>query len=265
MRRKLIAGNWKMNLGPRAGTELARAVVRVLSAGSATDAASFKPPQVVLIPPFVTLPAVAEAIRGSAIGLGAQDLHWERHGAFTGEVSGEMLVEVGCRHVLVGHSERRHLFDETDEVVARKARAALGIGLSPLICVGETLAEREAGQTAEVIERQIRAVFDGLDGKQAMGTTVAYEPVWAIGTGKNATPDQAVEVHVQIRQLLSGFVGTGEAEALRILYGGSVNPQNAAGLLGKKEIDGALVGGASLKAEEFGRLIQLGAEVPPTR
>ncbi|HWN81406.1 MAG TPA: triose-phosphate isomerase, partial [Candidatus Udaeobacter sp.] len=210
---------------------------------------------VILCPPFVSLPAVAEVVRGSAIGLGAQNLHWERQGAFTGEVSAEMLVEVGCSHVIVGHSERRQLFGETDEQVAKKARAALDLGLSPIVCVGETLAEREAADTEEVIERQLGAVLDRLDPVGARGVIVAYEPVWAIGTGRNATPAQAVAVHAQIRRQWIAKFGAGEGELLRILYGGSVKPENGASLLGEKEIDGALVGGASLKNADFGHLI----------
>ena len=258
MRRKLVAGNWKMHLGPLAGAELAREVTKVVAA-RAGWAMAVKPPQVVLCPPFPTLAAVAEVVRGTTVGLGAQNLHWERQGAFTGEVSGEMLVEIGCSHVIVGHSERRQLFGETDEVVARKARTALGLGLTPIVCVGETLAEREAGTTAAVVERQVRAVYERLGAAEAMGMIVAYEPVWAIGTGRNATPDQAVEVHARIRGLLRGLIGAREAGDLRILYGGSVKTENAAALLGKEEIDGALVGGASLRRDEFGQLIALAA------
>ncbi len=264
MRRKLIAGNWKMHLGPRAGAELARTVARMVSGGPDSERAGappmWKPPHVVLCPPFVTLAAVAEVLRGSTVGLGAQDLHWERQGAFTGEVSGEMLVELGCRYVIVGHSERRKLFGETDEMVGRKVRAALEVGLTPIVCVGETLAEREAEQTKAVVERQLSAVYGTLAPPAAAGTVVAYEPVWAIGTGRNATPAQAVDVHTHARAVLAGAVGANEARELRILYGGSVNAANAAELLAEHEIDGALVGGASLKADEFGRLITIGAE-----
>jgi triosephosphate isomerase len=261
MRRKLIAGNWKMNLGPRAGAELARAVVEATTGPGGAVRTMWKPPQVIVCPPFVSLIAVAEALRGSTVGLGAQNLHWERQGAFTGEIAGEMLVEVGCRYVIVGHSERRQLFGETDEIVARKARAALDIGLTPIVCVGETLAEREGGQTAKVVERQLGAVYDTLDATRATGTIVAYEPVWAIGTGRNATAAQAVEVHARLREALAARAGAGVAAELRILYGGSVNAGNAVDLLREPEIDGALVGGASLKTEEFGRLIQIGAAV----
>jgi triosephosphate isomerase len=248
-----------MHLGPRAGAELARAVAHKLSGPGDQVRALWQPPQVVVCPPFVTLVAVAEALRGTSVGLGAQNLHWERQGAFTGEIAGEMLVEVGCRYVIVGHSERRHLFGETDEMVSRKARAALDLGLTPIICVGETLAERESGTTRAVVERQLRSVYDPLDATRAAGTILAYEPVWAIGTGRNATPAQAVEVHAGLREALAGRLGAEVASGLRILYGGSVNAGNAAELLGEPEIDGALVGGASLKPDEFGRLIQIGA------
>ncbi len=260
MRQKLIAGNWKMNLGPRAGAELARAVARAVSGVEGGARGAGTPPQVIVCPPFVTLTAVAEALRGSSVGLGAQDLHWERAGAFTGEIAGDMLLEVGCRFVIVGHSERRHLFGESDETVARKARAALDVGLTPIVCVGETLAEREAGDTVPVVERQLGAVYGALDRAQAAATVLAYEPVWAIGTGRTATPAQAVEVHARLRAALAERLGEPTAAELRILYGGSVNAGNGADLLGEVEIDGALVGGASLKAEDFGRLIQIGAE-----
>jgi len=259
MRQKLIAGNWKMNLGPRAGAELARAVARAVSGIEGGARGVGTPPQVIVCPPFVTLAAVAEALRGSSVGLGAQDLHWEKAGAFTGEIAGEMLVELGCRHVIVGHSERRHLFGEMDDAIARKARAALDVGLRPIVCVGETLAEREAGETAAVVERQLGAVYGTLDRAQAAATIVAYEPVWAIGTGRTATPAQVVEVHARLRAALAGRFGDQAAGELRILYGGSVNAGNAPELLREPEIDGALVGGASLKPEEFGRLIQIGA------
>jgi len=273
-RRKLMAGNWKMHLGPKAAQMLARSVVAELAGRGveggesgaqlpggvtvgphARGLLSTQPPQVILCPPFVSLGAVAEVVRGSAIGLGAQNLHWERQGAFTGEVSAEMLVEIGCSHVIVGHSERRQLFGETDEQVARKARAALDLGLSPIVCVGETLAEREAEATESVIERQLSVVLERLDPAGGRGVIVAYEPVWAIGTGKNATPAQAVEVHAQIRRQWGAKFGAGESATLRILYGGSVKPENGASLLGEEEIDGALVGGASLKSADFGRLI----------
>jgi triosephosphate isomerase len=273
-RRKLIAGNWKMHLGPKAAQMLARSVVAELAGRGveggesgvqlpggvtvgprARGLLSTQPPQVIICPPFVSLGAVAEVMRGSAIGLGAQNLHRERQGAFTGEVSAEMLVEVGCSHVIVGHSERRQLFGETDEQVARKARAALDLGLSPIVCVGETLAEREAEATESVIERQLGVVLERLDPSGARGVIVAYEPVWAIGTGQNATPAQAVEMHAQIRRQWGAKFGASESEGLRILYGGSVKPENGASLLGEEEIDGALVGGASLKSADFGRLI----------
>ncbi len=258
-RRKLIAGNWKMNLGPRAGAALAREVVRAASGRDGAAKLSSAWPQIVVCPPFVTLPAVAEVVRGTTVGLGAQNMHWERQGAFTGEVSGEMLLEIGCSYVIVGHSERRHLFGESDSTVARKARAALDLGLTPIVCLGETLAEREANATWTVVERQLGAVYEGLAAARAMGTVLAYEPVWAIGTGRNATPAQAVEVHARIREFLRTHYGGRESVDQRILYGGSVNGGNAGELLGEDEIDGALVGGASLRGDEFAQIIALGA------
>jgi triosephosphate isomerase len=185
------------------------------------------------------------------VALGAQDMYWETSGAYTGEVSGEMLVEVGCSLVILGHSERRHVFGETDSDVARKLVAAQAVGLTPIVCVGEQLEEREAGKTWEVVSRQVTAAYGGLSGEAAAATVVAYEPVWAIGTGKVATPEQAVEVHGQIRSWFKHRFGEQVADGLRILYGGSVKPGNAANLLSEEEIDGALVGGACLEAESF--------------
>ena len=269
-RRKLIAGNWKMHRGPRAAAALAREVLTELGRGAGSETATgrslargplaLRPPQVLVCPPFVSLPAVADVVRGTDVALGAQNMYWEREGAFTGEISGEMLIEIGCSHVIVGHSERRQLFGETDEQVAKKARAAIDLGLTPIVCVGETLAEREAGETESVVERQLAAVMDRLDPAAARGVILAYEPVWAIGTGRNATPAQAVEVHSRARGWWGARFGAREADGLRILYGGSVKPENGAELLREGEIDGALVGGASLKAPDFGRLIVQAAE-----
>jgi triosephosphate isomerase (TIM) len=269
-RRKLIAGNWKMHCGPGAGVALAREVLTELGRGAGSETTTgrslargplaLRPPQILVCPPFVSLQAVADVVRGTDVALGAQNMHWERQGAFTGEVSGEMLIEIGCSHVIVGHSERRQLFGESDEQVAKKTRAAIDVGLTPIVCVGETLAEREAGETETVIERQLAAVMDRLDAASARGVILAYEPVWAIGTGRNATPAQAVEVHARARGWWGARFGAGEADGLRILYGGSVKPENGAELLREREIDGALVGGASLKAPDFGRLIVQAAE-----
>jgi len=248
MRKILIAGNWKMNLDPLQGLRLVADVLRESDGWPKVD--------VVVCPPFTTLPAVAEKLSGTRIEVGAQNMHHQSSGAFTGEVSGPMLLTAGCKWVILGHSERRQLFGETDEGVNKKLIAALEWGLSPIVCVGETLAEREAGRTVEVIKRQLQ---DGLANvtKEGIGkVTIAYEPIWAIGTGKVATVEQAGEVHSFIRSWLSENFSAESAERVRILYGGSVKPDNAAGLLALADIDGALVGGASLKVESFGGIIR---------
>jgi len=204
----------------------------------------------VLCPPFTSLRAVREALSGSRIGLGAQNVHWEASGAFTGEISASMLVEESCAYAIVGHSERRQYFGETDETVNRRARAALAAGLKPIVCVGETLAEREAGATFVVVERQVRQGLAGLSAADWDRVVIAYEPVWAIGTGRTATAAQAQEVHARIRGLLRELAGAA-AERIRIQYGGSVKADNAAELFGQPDIDGGLIGGASLQAETF--------------
>jgi triosephosphate isomerase len=211
--------------------------------------------QVAVAPPFTALAAVKKELQGSAIQMFGQNCHHEKQGAFTGEVSAPMLAEVGCDGVILGHSERRQYFAETDEGVNRKLRAALEANLHPIVCVGETLQEREAGRTWEVVSRQVRGALAGFGADQVGRCTLAYEPVWAIGTGKTATTAQAQEVHAQIRALLRELSGVPVAEAVRIQYGGSVKPENAAELLGQPDIDGALVGGASLKADDFARII----------
>jgi triosephosphate isomerase len=207
-------------------------------------------------PPFPYLAVVAEALQGSPVAVGAQDLFWEiEDGAFTGEVSAKMLCDAGCAYAIVGHSERRHVLGETDETVRRKLGAALDGGLSPILCVGELLEEREAGRTESVVERHVTEGLKGLDAAAMAKVTLAYEPVWAIGTGKTATPEQAQEVHAFIRSLVAVQFGRKTADALRIQYGGSVKPGNAADLLGQPDIDGALVGGASLKADSFQAIV----------
>jgi triosephosphate isomerase len=211
--------------------------------------------QVAVAPPFTALAAAAEALRGGPVELCAQDVHWEKQGAFTGEVSAAMLADVGCRHAIVGHSERRQLFGETDETVRRKVGALLAAGLRPIVCVGELLAEREAGRTLEVAGRQLRAALAGLPAEPVAALTVAYEPVWAIGTGKTATAAQAQEVHAALRAILRELVGA-TADAVRIQYGGSVKPENAAELMAQPDVDGALVGGASLVAGDFARIVK---------
>lgn len=212
--------------------------------------------EVAICPPHVYLAEVAAAIKNTSIGLGSQNMYHEKEGAFTGEVSGDMLRNIGCTHVILGHSERRQFFGETDKSVNQKCFAALAAGLSPIVCVGETLAQREAGDTSRIIDEQCRGSLAGLSPDQANKLVVAYEPVWAIGTGKTATPEQAEQVHAHIRQLLSELFGSATADALRIQYGGSVKADNAAELLRQPNIDGALVGGASLKADGFAAIVK---------
>ena len=243
MRRLFVAGNWKMNKDLAGALDL----VNALKAGVSDDT----PVDVGVFPPFVYLAAVADALRGSAVMAGAQNMHAEPKGAFTAEVSGPMILDAGATHVIIGHSERRQLFGETDGGVNVKLKAALGYGLKPIVCVGETLEQREAGATEDVVGTQTSAAVDGLTPEQVAGIVLAYEPVWAIGTGVTATPEQAQEVHKFIRSVLAGKLSAAVAEAVRIQYGGSVKPGNAAELLGQADIDGALVGGASLDAESF--------------
>jgi triosephosphate isomerase len=246
MRPPLIAGNWKMNGLVRDARELAAGLARELGRDGG--------PEVVVCPPFLALSAVREALDGAPIRLGAQDLHWESKGAFTGEVSPPMLKDVGCTHVIIGHSERRHIMGETHEMVNRKAKALLAAGLTPVVCVGELLEERNMGVTNEVVERQIAKGLDGLTADDAARLVLAYEPVWAIGTGKTATPRQAQEVHRYVRKLVGQKFGGPVAEAVRILYGGSVTPDNVKELMSEEDVDGALVGGASLKVDSFVRI-----------
>jgi triosephosphate isomerase len=240
-RRPLIAGNWKLQNGLEASASLARAV--------AAGLAEQTPAEVLLAPVFTALSTVAAALQGTTIGLAGQDLHWEDKGAFTGEVSAPLLVDVGCSHVIVGHSERRQLFGDTDAAVRRKVEAALRGGLVPIACVGETLSEREGGKTLEVVLGQLDAILEGLAGVERL--VVAYEPVWAIGTGRVAKAEDAQEVHRAIRTRVAERSGNAVADGLRILYGGSVKADNAGGLLAQADIDGALVGGASLDASQF--------------
>jgi triosephosphate isomerase len=250
-RTPLLAGNWKMHGAGAAAAQLAAEVVEAVRGVTDRD--------VLIAPPFPVLPLVAERLAGSRVLLAAQNLHWEDSGAFTGEVSGPMLTAVGCTHAIVGHSERRQLFGDTDEWVARKVGAALRAGLTPIVCVGETLAEREANETWAVIDRQVRAALFGLDAGAIGRLVLAYEPVWAIGTGKVATPEQAQEVHGSIRALLGERAGAAVAAAVRILYGGSVKPDNIDALMHQPDLDGALVGGASLNAADFARIVHFTA------
>ncbi len=242
-RRPFVCGNWKMFKTASEADQLVRELRSRLSSNNV---------QVAVAPPFTALAAARGALTGSPIQLFAQNCHWEKQGAFTGEVSASMLKELGCDGVILGHSERRQLFGETDEMVGKKLRAALEAGLHPIVCCGETLQEREANRTWEVVSRQLRGA---LDAATVSRVTIAYEPVWAIGTGKVATTAQAQEVHAQIRGLLRELGGAAAADQVRVQYGGSVKPDNAAELLAQPDIDGALVGGASLKAEDFARII----------
>jgi triosephosphate isomerase len=287
MRAALIAGNWKLNGTAAEAAALSRQLLALLTEGGATSA---MPPagaglpagvhesagryglagtreavEVVICPPFTALAAVGQLLEGSRVALGAQDVFWEDQGAFTGEVSAPMLKELGCRYVIVGHSERRAHFGETDEAVRRKLLAAVRQGLSPIVCVGETLAQREASQTLEVLRRQLEGAYDGCQEQECERAVVAYEPVWAIGTGRNATPQQAQEAHAEIRRWFLQRCGPDIAERLRIQYGGSVTPDNAASLLAQPDVDGALVGGASLKAEAFAAIVKAAMAKPAGR
>jgi triosephosphate isomerase (TIM) len=246
-RPRLAAGNWKMHKTASEGASLARELLTLLAAG--------RPCEIALCPPFTALESVGRVISGSGVHLGAQDLHPEPQGAFTGSISGLMLAAAGCRFAIVGHSERRHGLGEDDALIAKKLRAALRDGLTPIVCVGETLAEREAGQTAEVLVRQIAAAYQELTAAVATTTVIAYEPVWAIGTGRVATPEQAREAHVVIRATLDRVVAAGCGAKVAILYGGSVNAGNAAALFVEEEIDGALIGGASLEPAGFWKIV----------
>ncbi len=252
MRKPIVAGNWKMNKGGSRAPDGALALIKALRERlvSVRDAV-----EVVVAPPFTALCAVKDAIDGSNLILGAQNCHWEESGAFTGEISPRMLLEEGCAYVIVGHSERRQLFGETDATVNKKVHALLAAGLKPIACIGETLAEREAGKTLEVLGRQVAQDLAGVTAEQLPHVVIAYEPVWAIGTGKTATSAQAQEVHAHIRELLVRSHGRESAERVRIQYGGSVKPENAAELMSQPDIDGALVGGASLKAADFEAIV----------
>lgn len=250
MRRPLIVGNWKMNKTASEAVAFIRDLLERLAVSPKAD--------VVLAPPFTSLESANKALGPSSwISLGAQNLHWEQQGAFTGEVSASMLRELGCRYVIVGHSERRTLFGERDETIQKKVRAALAQGLSPILCVGESLAEREAGKTESVVTTQLNGSLAGLTQQDLATITIAYEPVWAIGTGRAATTEQAVAVHRSIRSFIETGWNSETAAAIRILYGGSVTPQNAESLLASEAIDGALVGGACLNPDSFATIVRI--------
>jgi triosephosphate isomerase len=243
MRRKLIAGNWKMNMDRAGGIALAKGVAE--RAGEVPNV------DLVVCPPSVYILPIAEAVKGTKLAIGGQNMYHEPSGAFTGETSAAMLLDVGAKYVILGHSERRHIFKETDAEVNKKTLAALAAGLVPIVCVGELLEEREAGKTAQVIATQFNGSLAGVTPEQIERTVLAYEPVWAIGTGKVASPQQAEEVHADLRSLLAKRYNETVAAKVRILYGGSVKASNAGELLGQPNIDGALVGGASLKVDDF--------------
>jgi triosephosphate isomerase (TIM) len=247
MRQPFIAGNWKMFKTVHESVVFVKELRPLLADVIGVE--------IVLAPPFTAIHAAAEAARNTNIAIGAQDLHWERDGAFTGEVSAGMLQEAGAEYAIIGHSERRTLFGDTDVTVNRKLMAALSATLIPIVCIGETLAQRDGGQTLAVLDQQLKQSLDGLTGAQLAMMVVAYEPVWAIGTGRNATPAQAGEAHTHVRGRLRQWFGADAAERCRILYGGSVKPDNIAALIAEEDVDGALVGGASLDVQSFGEIV----------
>ncbi|HXC52252.1 MAG TPA: triose-phosphate isomerase [Candidatus Limnocylindrales bacterium] len=248
MRTPLLAGNWKLQPATR---DDARRLAKAVADGCRDLSGR----EVMLAPPFTALCDVVDSVAGSPVGVGAQDLYWEKSGAFTGEISGPMLADTGCRYAIVGHSERRQFFGETDYTVAKKAAAAFVAGLIPVVCVGETLAQRDAGETMTVVETQVRHGLVELSADALQILVIAYEPVWAIGTGRTATPEQAEEVHARIRRVLREASPDGIADKVRILYGGSVKPGNIDEIMACPNVDGALVGGASLVAEDFLRIV----------
>jgi triosephosphate isomerase len=247
-RKPVIAGNWKMY---KTQVEVISTIedLRALVEG-------YGEVEVVVCPTFTSLPAAANALRGSSIGLGAQNVHWEEEGAFTGEISAEMLLDVGCQYAIIGHSERRQYFSESDEMVSKKLQKLIQTPLTPILCVGETLEEREAGRVEEVVLGQLERALAGLTVESVFRIIIAYEPVWAIGTGRTATPEVAEEVHSMIRDWLSKTYSEDLAGGIRILYGGSVKPGNVAELMAQPDIDGALVGGASLDSQSFAQLVK---------
>jgi triosephosphate isomerase len=250
MRKPFAAGNWKMNTDSRTSVELAGRLAESASESAGKDLT------VAVCPPFVYLQAVAKVLKGSNIALGAQDVYFEPDGAFTGEISVSMLKDIGCIYSICGHSERRHVIGETDELINKKVSAAINGGLLPILCVGELIEERKADKTNEVVTRHVEKGLAGLGEEKVRAVTIAYEPVWAIGTGMTATPDQAQEVHEFIRDLLARMYNKELADEVRILYGGSVKPSNASELMRQSDVDGTLVGGASLKADDFLAIIR---------
>ncbi|MCI6028212.1 MAG: triose-phosphate isomerase [Clostridiales bacterium] len=247
MRKAIIAGNWKMNKTPDEARALVEALIPLVA-----DAEC----EVVVCPPFVDLCPVSKAIKGTNIHLGAQNIHWAKSGAFTGEISADMLKKFGVEYAIVGHSERRQYFGETDATVNMRAKAALENGITPIICVGESLEQRERGETDEFVASQVRGALEGISADDARRVVIAYEPIWAIGTGRTATAEMAEETITVIRKTLRSIFGNDAAETVRIQYGGSMNPQNAASLMAMENIDGGLIGGASLKAEDFSKVVK---------
>ena len=248
MRTPVIAGNWKMN------KTVAEAVA--LASEIKEKVAGVENVKIIVCPVFTAVKSVADVLKGTNVKVGAQDMYWETSGAYTGEVSGEMLLEAGAEYVIIGHSERRQYFGETNETVNKKLKKALSIGLKPIVCIGETLADRESGNTEAVVEKQVREGFVGLTAEEMKGTIIAYEPVWAIGTGKTATAEQAEAVHAFVRTLVSQLWDKETADAVVIQYGGSMKPENVASLLAQPDIDGGLIGGAALKADSFEKLVK---------
>ncbi len=247
MRKAIIAGNWKMNKTPDEARALVEELIPLVA-----DAEC----EVVVCPPFVDLCPVSKAIKGTNIHLGAQNIHWAKSGAFTGEISADMLKKFGVEYAIVGHSERRQYFGETDATVNMRAKAALENGITPIICVGESLEQRERGETDEFVASQVRGALEGISADDARRVVIAYEPIWAIGTGRTATAEMAEETIIVIRKTLRSIFGNDAAETVRIQYGGSMNPQNAASLMAMENIDGGLIGGASLKAEDFSKVVK---------
>jgi triosephosphate isomerase len=247
-RKPFIAGNWKMYKTCSEAVDTAENLVKLISQYSDAD--------VMIAPAYIALAQVNEAVKGSMVKLGAQNLYWEKEGAYTGEISPEMLVSAGCEYVIIGHSERRQFFGETNETVNKKIKASFNYNLKPILCIGESEKEREANDTFNVLDKQIRMGLEGLLPDNMQNTTLAYEPVWAIGTGKTATSKQAQEVHLFLRNLIEKLFGKTIAESIRILYGGSVKPENIAELMSMPDVDGALVGGASLDADKFAQIVK---------
>jgi len=248
LRRPLIAGNWKMYKTSAEAVDFVNKFLTLVSGVADRD--------VMIAPAFTALEAVAAALKGTEVGLGAQDVFWEAEGAFTGQVSPPMLTAAGCRYVIIGHSERRQFFGETDDTVNRKIRAALKSGLIPVMCVGESEKQRETGQTFSILDKQVKDGLRSFVSDELGSLVIAYEPVWAIGTGKTATAAQAEETHAYIRSLIKGLFGADMAALMRVLYGGSVKPENASELMAMADIDGALVGGASLNPDSFSKIVK---------